>query len=689
MQLQSRLMLSKTLLTVIPLATVSGIVLWQSSTTFDGFSAQAEAGLTTATERAREGLVGAAKNDLDHVALNVHAMCTAAQDLVQSKVNADLRVAHDLLQRTGPVRFPADQTPVTWEAVDQYTKQARPTTLPRFYVGDVWLGQNADGEKPSPLVDEVMALTDATCTIFQRMNPQGDMLRVCTNVAKLDGDRAIGTYIPAVNPSGEPNPVIATVLRGETFRGRAYVVNAWYVTAYEPIVSEAGEVIGVLYVGVKEESTTALREAITSIKLGETGYVYVLNARGGTRGHYVISKDGQRDGEDLWKATDAEGRLFVQEICQTAARLRPGELAEVRYPWKNPGDAAPREKIVKLAYFAPWDWVIGAGSYVDEFYASVQRMEESSRETLGGLADTRDASKRTLLAWLAGVSTAALALAIAAGLLISRGIAKPLMRIIQGLSNGAAEVNDAASQVADVSQSLAQGASEQASSLQESSVALEEMAASTRQNAEHARRATDLANGARDAAQAGNATVVRLNEAMRAINDSSEKISKIIKVIESIAFQTNLLALNAAVEAARAGEHGKGFAVVADEVRGLAQRAAQAAGETSTLISTAVSNARDGHEVADEVTERLAGIVDDAAQVADLIAHIHTASGEQTRGVDQLVSGVQHVDGLTQQSAASAEESAAAAEELSAQADTVRGMVQDLTRMVNGGQAAR
>ena len=97
------------------------------------------------------------------------------------------------------------------------------------------------------MVDKVKELVGGTCTIFQRMNAEGDMLRVATNVEKLDGTRAIGTYIPHTNPDGRANPVIAAVLRGETFTGRAYVVNAWYVTAYQPIWDarrEQGDKIG-------------------------------------------------------------------------------------------------------------------------------------------------------------------------------------------------------------------------------------------------------------------------------------------------------------------------------------------------------------------------------------------------------------------------------------------------------------
>ena len=147
-------------------------------------------------------------------------------------------------------------------------------------LGGKWLGQNRDSGTPSPIVDQLQSLLGGACTIFQRMDETGDMLRVCTTVKQDDGSRAVGTYIPATEPSGAANPVIKTVLRGETYVGRAYVVDAWYTTAYEPIFNAQKQVVGLVYFGIKQEHSQELRRGIMDIVVGKTGYVISCRFRG-------------------------------------------------------------------------------------------------------------------------------------------------------------------------------------------------------------------------------------------------------------------------------------------------------------------------------------------------------------------------------------------------------------------------
>jgi len=303
--------------------------------------------------------------DLDHITQGIYNLVKTEDEAVQQQIDAKLTVAHHLLTDTGTSVLSGEF--VTWTAVNQFTGAPSAVRLPKMLVGGRWLGQNADPGVATPVVDAVARLVGGTATVFQRMNEKGDMLRVATTVEDAEGRRAIGTCIPAVDPDGTPDPVITAILGGQTYHGRAFVVDAWHLTAYEPIRSETGDLLGMLCVGVRQSTVEPrLKNAILHTTVGKTGYVYVLSGRGEDRGRYIISEEGHRDSENIWDSKDSDGRYVVRTIIGEATNLRPGEMATVRYRWQNPGDTAPRWKLARLAYYAPWDWVIGTSAYEDE-----------------------------------------------------------------------------------------------------------------------------------------------------------------------------------------------------------------------------------------------------------------------------------------------------------------------------------
>lgn len=237
------------------------------------------------------------------------------------------------------------------------------------------------------------------------------------------------------------------------------------------------------------------------------------------------------------------------------------------------------------------------------------------------------------------------------------------------------QVASAGNQIASSSQSVAEGASEQASSLEETSSSLEEMSSMTKQNAKNAQEANNMAKQAHEAASVGSRSMKDMEAAMTKIKESTEGTAAIIRDINDIAFQTNLLALNAAVEAARAGEAGRGFSVVAEEVRNLALRAKEAAKKTETLIIESVDQTAEGERLTVVVNENFAEIVSSVEKVNAIVEEISSASNEQSKGIDQINYAVSEMDKVTQQNAANSEEAASSSEELSSQAQELAALV--------------
>ena len=326
-------------------------------------------------------------------------------------------------------------------------------------------------------------------------------------------------------------------------------------------------------------------------------------------------------------------------------------------------------------------WKDGEVGGITAFRFSTQTLAQAGEQWASSISDMQ---RSNLISGALAVVVMVAVLAVLTYYLIRRMVAQPMNQTILRLTQGAEHVGVASNQISSGSHSLAEGANEQAASLEETSASLEEMSGMTHRNAENAGRAKELAQQARTAAERGAADMQHMSTAMQALQSSSAEVSQIIKTIDDIAFQTNILALNAAIEAARAGEAGLGFAVVAEEVRHLAQRTAQAARETAGKIEDSVTRTRQGVEISSQVARNLDDIVTKVREVDSLSAEVAAASKEQSQGIVQVNSAVGQMDKVTQSNAANAEESASAVEQLDHEVRTLKRVVAELEQLVFG-----
>lgn len=756
------------------------------------------------------------KTSMHSITDGVISMMEMQNGLLLDKVKADLDILDNRLFGLGFPSFNKSQT-ITETITNQITHQSETVKIPTMSFGGNAINNTFE------LVDSLQKTIGGTATIFQLL--PGKLLRISTNVKKLDGSRATGTYIP------ESSPVFQSITKDKTFYGMAYVVNAWYITAYKPIQNIQGKTVGAIYVG-RKILAPAFIKSVSSTHVGDKGFGFIFNDKGKVLLHPDKKKEINISNLPFWEAfsktknglvtydlNGSERVAYIQHYkpwgWSFAFTMQKSEMShgvDITIFKMNVIIAVVAltlailvmlflVKVTSRPLTALSDFTakVSHGDYdasleyevndvIGKTITSVKSMVGELKEKLGfseGLLRgmtiptvvidlnetiTFTNSQQLKLAAKSGtpedyighplnklisnpkifetikeclkenkhiteveiqghntagkeyyaiIDTAPLrnfdgeitgAFVMMHDVTTIKENEKAILAQRDKIATAATEADDISDQLSSASEELSaqveqsrNGAETQLERVTETSTAMEEMNATVLEVAKNAGEAAENAQHTKEKAKSGQNIVAEVVNSIKILEENSQSlrvsmeelgtqtdsIGHVMDVITDIADQTNLLALNAAIEAARAGEAGRGFAVVADEVRKLAEKTMAATKEVGEGISTIQSSTRKNIEATEEAVESITKstelanqsgkaldeIVEMVEATTDQVQSIATAAEQQSATSEEINRATEEINEISSEAVRSTEESAQALREIAELASNIKNII--------------
>lgn len=613
---------------------------------------------------------------LDATVNDIYASCQTANDLIKKQLEGTLNVINHFIQEAGGIYLNKSKE-VDWSAINEKTYEVSSVKLPQLLIGDHWLGQNKSFSKTTPVIDEVRDLLGGTISVYQRMDEAGNMLNIATNVSTLNHERAIGTFIPSINTEGDANPIITTLLKGQQFRGSAFVFDDWYLTTFDPIKNENDEVIGALYVGVRQKNIESLIRSIESISVGPNGYAWIIK---GTPNSNNILDDLIIKSINTDKSTiiSPMSEAFYRRIRQDAHNLREKEIGTEHVSWQDTEDSPVSKKTIKYTYLKDWDWVIGITAYDSDFEKPLIEVKALFDQLTIGviLAALITFLIAGIIAFAFGsfivkpitaltriatrVTEGNIGAAVSIVEKITRDEEKDLARVqyrndetgnllnafmimIATLNHIISQVKTSSNQLIATAGEISDAAKDQegtvsdfGSSTNQIATAVKQISSTSQELFKTMSNVSDVANETGLMADAGlnelsqmaktmktlTAATTSISSKLAVISTKTLNINSVVTTISKVADQTNLLSLNAAIEAEKAAEYGVGFSVVAREIRRLADQTALATLDIEQIVKEMQSSVSAGVMEMDKFTEEVHSGVLEVGRISEHLQRI-------------------------------------------------------------------